>query len=197
VRIISGTARGTRLQSADTLVLRPMLDRVKESLFGILRDTVSGARVLDLFGGSGALGLEALSRGADTCVFVEREARLVELIARNAQKCKASERCEILPADVLDLPGREPTVTGLPATLVFVDPPYVLIDDPNRRAQLFGALEALVGTWMVEGAEVVLHHRPLPHAVWPTGWPPEHDKRIYGQSQLTFFDATRGNRDGR
>ena len=70
MRIISGTARGTKLHSADTLVLRPMLDRVKESLFGILRDAVAGARVLDLFSGSGALGLEALSRGAESCVFV-------------------------------------------------------------------------------------------------------------------------------
>jgi 16S rRNA (guanine966-N2)-methyltransferase len=188
VRIIAGQARGVRLDSAEVPALRPMLDRVKESLFNILRDCVAGARVLDLFSGSGSLGLEALSRGAEHCTFVEEDPLLVALAARNAGRCRLSERCEFLQADVMALPGVERLPAGLPADLVFVDAPYALVDDPNRRAELFAVLDALVGRWMGADAVAVLHHRPIPYAVWPTRRLRQWDRRIYGESQLTFFE---------
>lgn len=188
MRIISGEARGTKLRSLPVSSLRPMLDRVKESLFNIIRHALPAVQVLDLFSGSGSLGLEALSRGAERCVFVEQDPRLVRLTMENARKCRLADRCEFLEGDVLELPQRAPPASGLPAGLVFVDPPYVSVDDPNRRAELFAAVEGLAGTWIREGAVVVLHHRPIPYAVWPADRLTERDKRIYGQSQLTFLE---------
>jgi len=166
-----------------------MLDRVKESLFNILRQIVVDATVLDLFSGSGGLGLEALSRGARSCVFVEQDDRLARLIERNAEKCHLASKCRVLRADVLQLAAAEPQGDDLPADLVFVDPPYAYVDDPNRRAELFGALDGMAGKWFAEGADVALHHRPIPYALWPTSRLSQWDKRIYGRSQLTFFEV--------
>ena len=194
MRIISGSARGTKLRSAEATALRPMLDRVKESLFNILRHVVAGARVLDLFGGTGALGLEALSRGAADCVFVETDPALCRLLAENAARCGLEDRCALLQADVFALADRPPAA-GCPASLVFVDAPYAMVDDPNKRAELFRLLDGMAGTWIAEGAVVVLHHRPIPHAVWPTTRLAQWDRRIYGQSQLTFFDLAPEARD--
>ncbi|MHC4593295.1 MAG: RsmD family RNA methyltransferase [Planctomycetota bacterium] len=136
--------------------------------------------------------MEALSRGAESCVFVEKDPRLARLAMENAERCKLADRCELVQADVLDLPGCPSAPAVLPGDLVFVDPPYALVDDPNGRASLFRALEDLGGSWVADGAVVVLHHRPIPHAVWPTERLREWDKRIYGQSQITFFETSEG-----
>ena len=166
-----------------------MLDRVKEALFSILGPETAGARVLDLFSGSGALGLEALSRGAENCVFVEQDPDLLRLAIANAAKCRLADRCEFIGADVLDLPdgGRR---GAPPAGLVLVDPPYAMTDDPNLRSELFDALERMIGTWLETGAVVVLHHWPMPCALWPTSRLAEWDRRVYGRSQLTFFEVS-------
>ena len=173
-----------------------MIDRVKESLFNILQWALPDARVLDLFSGSGALGLEALSRGAASCVFVESDPELAGLLLRNAAKCRLAERCRLVQTDVLHLPERPPEPSGLPADMVFCDPPYVMIGDPNTRADLFDALERLSGPWIAPGAVLMLHHEPIPHAIWPTELLTETDKRIYGRSQLTFFDVAKEAADG-
>ncbi len=165
-----------------------MLDRVKESCFNIIRSDVPGARALDLFSGSGALGLEALSRGAESCIFVEQNLRLAQLILRNAEKCNLADRSQLVQADVLDLPRVRPPASGLPASLVFVDPPYALMDDPDKRTALLRVLEELAGAWISDSALLVLHHRPIPDAVWPGRRLRERDKRIYGQSQLTLLE---------
>jgi len=196
VRIIGGSARGTRLRSLSVEALRPMLDRVKESLFNILRDGVPDSRVLDLFSGSGALGLEALSRGARSCVFVEQDRRLAKLVMENAERCRLGPRCEVVQGDVLSLPSRSPAAKGLPADLVLAGPPYAMVDDPNQRTGLFRALEGMLSTWIAPRALVVLHHRPIPHAVWPSELLRQTDKRIYGRSQLTFLEPVRERPDG-
>ena len=196
MRIITGSARGIRLESVSNPALRPMIDRVKESLFNILQWDLTDARVLDLFSGSGALGLEALSRGAASCVFVESDPELARLLLRNAAKCRLEEGCRLVQTDVLRLAERPPEPTGLPANLVLCDPPYVMVADPNTRADLFEVLERLIGQWIAPGAVLMLHHEPLPHAIWPTERMAETDKRIYGRSQLTFFDVAKEIPDG-
>ena len=195
MRIISGSARGKKLESLQVSALRPMLDRVKESLFNILREAVVDVCVLDLFSGAGGLGLEALSRGADWCTFVERDGRLADLVRRNAEACRVADRCVVLQRDALALAGAMPP-GGRPVDVVFADPPYDMVDDPNARAQLFAALEGLIGAWARPGALVVLHHRPMPYALWPGARLAEVDHRIYGQSQLTFFRADAEADDG-
>ena len=189
LRIIGGRARATKLYTLDVPGLRPMLDRVREALFNILRNVTEGMQVLDLFSGSGSLGLEALSRGADSAVFVEGDRKLANLVERNIEKCHCEDRAEVLNCDAMTLPVRFPPPGWGPADIVLADPPYAMIDDPNDRGEFFRVLERMTDHWIAPGAIVVLHHRPMPHVLWPTDQFEVWDQRIYGQSQLTFFDA--------
>lgn len=121
MRIITGTARGCRLKTPKGETTRPTADRIKESLFSILGRRVEGARVLDLFAGTGALGLEALSRGASSALFVDE--RTASLIEENAAKTRLSERAEIVRADALRVLARL-GASGRVFDLIFCDPPY-------------------------------------------------------------------------
>ena len=123
MRIIAGTAKGRTLRSLRGPALRPTADRVRESLFGALGERVMGAAFLDLYAGAGAVGLEALSRGAEKAVFVESHAPAARLIMENAALCGFSERVRIIRARatraLLRL-ARE----GASFDLIFLDPPY-------------------------------------------------------------------------
>lgn len=123
VRIVGGTRRGMRLASLSGRTTRPTADRVKEALFNILADRVAGARVLDLFAGTGALGIEALSRGAEAAVFVERDRQAVQLIRQNVKKAAFSAASTIVAADVFQWLKRLPPARE-PYDLIFADPPY-------------------------------------------------------------------------
>jgi 16S rRNA (guanine(966)-N(2))-methyltransferase RsmD len=191
MRIISGSARGQNLETVDLPHLRPMLDRVRENLFNIIRFDVDGAEVLDLFSGCGSLGIEALSRGADGCVFVESDRRLVELIQRNVDQCGFADRAYVLRDDVFMLPGRPPPPRHGLAEVVMADPPYDFIDDPNRRSEVFEALEGMIGSMIAPGALLVVHHAPMPHALWPTDRMRCFDRRVYGNSQISLFEVER------
>lgn len=137
-RIIAGSAKGRRLlvPSSGT---RPTADRVRESMFARLEswDAVVGARVLDLFAGSGALGLEALSRGAQSATFVEKSSAACRVISTNARAIGVGNRCAIEKLSVARFLG-EPEHDHL-FDLVFIDPPYALNDE-----ELAGYAEALV-----------------------------------------------------
>lgn len=189
MRVISGSARGQTLSTVDLPHLRPMLDRVRENLFNIIRFEIEGVEVLDLFSGCGSLGLEALSRGAESCVFVESDRRLVDVIEENLRRCQLSERAHVLRDDVFMLPGRPPPPRHRAGEVVFADPPYEFIGDPNRRTELFEALEGMIGSMIAPGALLVLHHAPMPHALWPTERMRCYDRRVYGNSQITLFDV--------
>ena len=95
MRIITGSARGIRLETLPGEDTRPTSDRVKEALFSMIQFEIDGRRVLDLFAGSGQLGLEALSRGAGYCVFIDAARAACEIIAANAKKTKLYDRCRI------------------------------------------------------------------------------------------------------
>ncbi|MFW6457194.1 MAG: 16S rRNA (guanine(966)-N(2))-methyltransferase RsmD [Planctomycetota bacterium] len=187
MRIISGKARGRNIETLDVAHLRPMLDRVRENLFNIIQFDVEGARILDLFSGCGSLGIEALSRGAESCVFVESDSQLVQLIEKNLRQCELKERAYVLRDDVFMLPGRLPPRGYDAAEIVLADPPYEHIDNPNERDSVFDALEGMIGGMIAPGALLMLHHGPMPHALWPTGKMKCIDRRVYGNSQLTFF----------
>lgn len=120
MRVISGTARGLKLTSPDGLDTRPTLDRVKEALFSMLTPYVPRARVLDLFAGSGALGIEALSRGADEAVFVDNAAAAEAAVKGNLSKARLAERAVFVRADAQGyLKGCR---SGF--SLILLDPPY-------------------------------------------------------------------------
>ena len=120
MRVISGSARGLKLASPEGLDTRPTLDRVKEALFSILAPELRGAAVLDLFAGSGALGIEALSRGGERAVFVDKSPKAVAVIKKNLESSRLRERATILERDSLDY-LRD---CGGGFDLIFLDPPY-------------------------------------------------------------------------
>ena len=121
MRIITGSARGCRLKAPKGMRTRPTSDRIKESLFSILGSFVQGKEVLDLFAGTGSLGLEALSRGAARAVFVDRAT--VDILRDNAEHTRLSGQSEILRGDVFSVLPRL-THEGRSFQLIFCDPPY-------------------------------------------------------------------------
>ncbi|RMD47589.1 MAG: 16S rRNA (guanine(966)-N(2))-methyltransferase RsmD [Alphaproteobacteria bacterium] len=183
MRIIGGALRGRRLASLGrgdpAARLRPTTDRAREALFNLLahgiaarigRDPVAGARVLDLFAGTGALGLEALSRGAAEAVFVERGRVALGILRRNIADLGLADRCRVIAADATRLGPRG----AVPCDLVFLDPPWGR--DLGRRA-----LEAARRSgWIAPGAVIAWEEEeaqepppgfaPLEARRWGSGW---------------------------
>ncbi len=120
MRVIGGSARGIRLASVPGEGTRPITDRVKESLFDILGSFVAGARVLDLFAGTGSVGIEALSRGAREAVFVERNPRALATIRRNLAATRLADRARVVAGDVFAYLARPPAE---PFDLIYIAPP--------------------------------------------------------------------------
>ena len=128
MRVIAGTLKGRRLESPDWAGVRPTSDKLRETLFNVLAPRIAGARVLDGYAGTGAVGIEALSRGAAHVTFVEQDARACALIARNLEKCRISNGYAIIQSTVLQAIDRLKTRDTLhrePAfDVVLLDPPY-------------------------------------------------------------------------
>jgi 16S rRNA (guanine966-N2)-methyltransferase len=159
VRIIGGRWRGTRLPVADAAGLRPTADRTRETLFNWLQPVLPGARVLDLFAGSGALGLEALSRGAREALLVERDARQCESLRAVVTRLEDGQRASIVQADALaflraPLHGR--------FDVVFVDPPFA--------GELWEQVLAQLDPWLSDEAWLYVE-APLQRSIAPgAGW---------------------------
>lgn len=130
MRVISGTARGLKLDSIDGLETRPTLDSVKEAVFSMLFDKVYDANVLDLFAGSGGLGIEALSRGAEKCVFCDKSEKAMAVVKKNVEKAHFSEQASVVRCDFKECIsniGRDGEIFDI----IFLDPPYAegLLDE--------------------------------------------------------------------
>lgn len=123
MRIITGSARGTRLDTLDGLETRPTGEKVKEAVFSMLQFELEGREVLDAFGGSGQLALEALSRGAARATILDKNADAVKIIRNNAQRAKLYEKCVILQSDAKAY-LRTAASSGRKFDIVFLDPPY-------------------------------------------------------------------------
>ena len=132
MRVIAGSARGLRLAAPKDPRTRPISDKVKESLFGVIGSRVVGARVLDLYAGSGAIGIEALSRGASLATFVERGRPTVAVIRENLERTGLAERAEIHAVSVESFLGR---ATEGSWDIAVLDPPYAerTLDVPLER----------------------------------------------------------------
>lgn len=125
MRVISGTARGLRLKSLEGLDTRPTLDNVKEAIFSMLFSVCTGATVLDLFAGSGAMGIEAISRGAKEAVFADLNPKACAVVRENLEKARMSDRATVVNTDALrylETAGKN----GMKFDLIFLDPPYSL-----------------------------------------------------------------------
>jgi 16S rRNA (guanine966-N2)-methyltransferase len=181
MRIVGGRFRGRALAAPKHEGLRPTADRVRESLFNILEHGVEGlalegARVVDLFAGTGALGFEALSRGAAFCLFVEESPEARALIRDTIEALQLTGSTRIFRRDATDL---GPAGTMAPFTLAFLDPPY-------GRGLGARALASLAqGGWLEPGALAVLEERADAEIALPQGFE-EIDRRTWGDTQALF-----------
>ena len=183
MRIVGGRHRGRRLLVPPGDTVRPTSDRAREALFNILSHgrfaaggiPFAGAAVLDAFAGTGALGLEALSRGAAEAVFIERDPEAVAVLRRNVASLGESTRAEIVPGD----PTR-PIRAGLQCAVAFVDPPY-------RSGLAAPALEALDRAgWLVPEARAIVELGAREQFEPPAGFT-LLDERVYGETRVSFL----------
>jgi 16S rRNA (guanine966-N2)-methyltransferase len=179
VRVIAGSLRGRVLQTPSGLSTRPTLARAREAMFSILA-SVQGASVLDLYAGSGALGIESMSRGAERAVFVENDRRALGCLRDNLEKLGLGAKTRVFAVDAEEAPralGKD-----LALDLVFCDPPW-----PDMERAL--AAVAAVVPRLRDGARVVLEH-PAKRTVDIAGLVPV-DTRRWGDTGATFFELAR------
>jgi 16S rRNA (guanine966-N2)-methyltransferase len=165
-----------------------MLDRVREALFSILGEGVTEARVLDLCAGTGSLGMEALSRGAERAHMVERDSRVVRILETNLSELGLAQEASVLCADALAPASWRPA--GLEpawANLVFFDPPYSWLRDA-RRPRVLATVEALCREELAPGGLLVLHAPAGELAASDLAADGEWRERTYGRSSLWIFE---------
>lgn len=180
-RIIAGTMGGRTLRTPPGSGTRPTSDRVREALFSALdaRDAVRGARVLDLYAGSGALGLEAASRGAASVVLVESDRRAAEVISGNVRELGLGRQVRVTRSPVEAALARAAGESER-ADLVFIDPPYDVDED-----SLGMVLGRLVAGWLAEGGLVVVERsKRSPEPAWPEGLERLGKPRKYGETTI-------------
>ena len=181
MRIVAGRYRGTAIEAPRGDGTRPTSDRLRETVFNVLAqahaDKLDGTRVLDLFAGTGALGLEAMSRGARHCLFIEEAAGARAAIRSNVEALGLNGATKLFRRDATQL---GPVGTIEPFDLVFADPPY-------RKGLGEKALSsALAGGWLKAGALVLLEEDAKTEVEVPDGYE-ELDRRIVGDSQVLFL----------
>ena len=182
MRIVAGKFRAKRIEAPKGLTTRPTSDRVRQALFNVLEHGApqfdfAGARVLDLFAGSGALGLEAMSRGARFCLFVEESADARASIRRNVEALSLTGVTKIWRRDATKL-GEAGTLA--PFDLVFLDPPY------GRGLGLRALQSAAAGGWIKDGAIAVLEDRADAEIELPAAFQ-QLDARIYGETKIVVM----------
>ena len=177
MRVITGKARGIQLKTPDGMVTRPTADRVKEALFSIIQFDIPGARVLDLFGGTGQLGIEALSRGAKHAVFVDANDSACRLIKENLKRTKLEAEAQVVRADYLEYLQRCRETFDL-----------VLLDPPYAEVFLENALKKLTEIDILQSGAIIVAERPVDKALsfdFP-GFTRSKDYK-YGNTLLTLY----------
>jgi len=158
MRIIAGTFRSRRLIPPRDETTRPITDRVKESLFNYLREHFDGANVVDLFSGTGSLGLEAISRGAEQVLFVERERETVKRLKENIEMFGVEDLCRVVTGEALGPACL--TQAPQPIHLAFIDPPYRLMQGP-MAATVIEQMNRLAPMMDPEGFIILRTHWPM------------------------------------
>ena len=183
MRIIAGTHSGRLIAGPRGREIRPMSDKAREAVFSILSAAVEDRPVLDLFAGTGAMGLEALSRGARSVLFIDSNGRAAALISANLRALELEDRAAVLVADVVRWWARRPELPADPA-LAFLTPPYQDFDrSPDRLLALVAGLQTALaaGSILVVESRKDFDPRRLPD---PDRW----DIRRYGLAQIALYD---------
>jgi 16S rRNA (guanine966-N2)-methyltransferase len=184
LRVIAGKARGRKLRSVPGDSTRPITDRVKESLFNILGPDIQSAHLLDLFAGTGSVGIEALSRGADFVRFLDVDRLAIATIKANLEITGFSKQSEVLRLDAFALLER-------PADRRF---DYTYIAPPQYKDLWKRALTSLDShpDWLVENAWVIAQIHPREYEKLELEWLAEFDQRKYGSTLLVFYEVKEG-----
>ncbi len=187
MRIIAGTKRGMGLMSPKSEVSRPILDRVKESLFSVLYkyDLIEGRAVADLFSGVGSLGLEALSRGAENAVFIEKDAKVLAVLKKNIEKAGFVKESKIIRANAFKV-GAPVDFEARKYSIVFVDPPYPATKDVGDSSALAGLLILLAEQLAQEGIVLVRTHKRI-ELLERYGRLEIIERRVWGNMAVTFL----------
>ncbi len=180
MKIISGDLKGRRLINPEGTMVRPTGSRVKEALFSIIGDLIVGATFVDIFCGTGNIGIEAISRGAGCSIFIERNPKVAEMLRRNIKTLGLLDRSQIMTLDALKAIkalGKQ----GQAADIVFLDPPYAY----NRVSEIIFAVSAsdLVGA----GGMVIWQHSTKTNPEATYGDLNKDTTRVYGDTAITFF----------
>jgi 16S rRNA (guanine966-N2)-methyltransferase len=185
MRVIAGTYRRRILKSLKGLALRPTSDRLRETLFNVLGAGLAGSRFVDLFAGTGAIGIEALSRGAMEIIFIENHVPAANLIRKNLESLGVRSGVTVLAVDALrglDMLAARHRPGDLPFDFIFLDPPYAAADDYARVLRFLGAAAFLAA----DGIVIAEHHRKFDL--------PEHPGELQrvrvlkqGDAALSFF----------
>ena len=175
--VITGKARGIQLKTPEGMQTRPTADRVKEALFSIIHFDVPGARVLDLFGGTGQLGIEALSRGAESAVFVDAREESCRLIRENLKRTKLEKDAKVIRSDYLDYLNR----CREQYNIILLDPPYAEVFLEN-------ALKRITEIDILQSDGIIVAERPLGKELpWEfEGFTRSKDYK-YGKVLLTIY----------
>ena len=185
MRIVGGVHKGRKIMAPEGVQVRPTTDRVRESVFNVLthgsflKDGLGGLRVLDLFAGTGALGLEAISRGAAFVCFVENAAASRAAIRKNIEAMHLTGQTKLYRRDATDLTEKPGNIK--PFDLVFLDPPY------GRELGPLALTSATQYGWVTDTARAILELSSKEDVPTIDGWA-QHDTRVYGDTQLSFFD---------
>ena len=177
MRVITGKARGVQLKTPEGMQTRPTADRVKEALFSIINFDLPGAKVLDLFGGTGQLGIEALSRGADHAVFVDAREDACKIIRENLKRTKLEGQGRVVRSDYLDYLRR----CKEQYDIIILDPPYAEVFLEN-------ALKCITEIDILQSGGIIVTERPLGKELPCTfeGYTRSKDYK-YGQTLLTLY----------
>ena len=177
MRVITGKARGIQLKTPDGMQTRPTADRVKEALFSIIQFEIPGAKVLDLFGGTGQLGIEALSRGAESAVFVDASESACKLIRENLKRTKLEGQGRVVRCDYLEFLKRNREQYNI----IFLDPPYAEVFLEN-------ALKCITEIDILQSDGIIVTERPLDKELpWEyEGFQRSRDYK-YGKTLLTVY----------
>jgi 16S rRNA (guanine(966)-N(2))-methyltransferase RsmD len=180
MKIISGDLKGRRLINPEGTMVRPTGSRVKEALFSIIGDMIDGATFVDIFCGTGNIGIEAISRGAGRSIFIERNPKVAEILRRNIKTLGLMDRSQIVTLDALKaikVLAKQEQV----ADIVFLDPPYAY----NRVSEIIFAVSAndLVGT----GGMLIWQHSTKTNPEAAYGGLRRDTTRVYGDTAITFF----------
>ena len=181
MRVIAGQLRGSIIRAPATGVVRPTYDRVRESVFSIIEPAIDGAAVLDLFAGSGSLGIESLSRGSKHATFVEMDGRVLSVVRENVERLGLAGQCRLIRGDALAVLKR--AVPGGPFDIAFVDPPY-------SSGLALMALELLADVRnLADGAIVVVERASADTPPAVVGRLGLFRSRKYGSTAVDFYET--------